>query len=188
MWRVKVEREGILDKAAAFEVEVPRVAEGGSALDEETASMAFYARVFVLKVGCTAEGGRARCRIHPTTARRRRCPAAAQGYKMRDEDRDEARDNPDRGGDIRTAVRAWFVDPAAAKAKYGPIASWDTSGIVDMYRLFYNNEDFTEDISRWDVSNVKDMGSMFLGATSFNGDLSRWDVSSVGYVYGGHVL
>ena len=50
VWRAKAEREGILDKAAAFEVEVPRVAEGGSALDEETASMAFYARVFVLKV------------------------------------------------------------------------------------------------------------------------------------------
>ena len=58
VWRDKAEREGIVDKAAAFEVEVPRVAEGGSALDEETASMAFYARVFVLKVGGTAEGGR----------------------------------------------------------------------------------------------------------------------------------
>jgi len=30
VWRAKAEREGILDKAAAFEVEVPLVAEGGS--------------------------------------------------------------------------------------------------------------------------------------------------------------
>ena len=59
VWRAKAEREGIVDKAAAFEVEVPRVAEGGSALDEETASMAFYARVFVLKVrGGLHDGGR----------------------------------------------------------------------------------------------------------------------------------
>ena len=58
VWWVKAEREGILDKAAAFEVEVPRVAEGGSALDEETASMAFYARVFVLKArGRLSHGG-----------------------------------------------------------------------------------------------------------------------------------
>ena len=50
VWRVKAEREGILDKAAAFEVEVPVVQEGGSLEDEEMATMAFYARVFVLKV------------------------------------------------------------------------------------------------------------------------------------------
>ena len=47
VWRVKVEREDILDKAAAFEVEVP---EDGLLEKEETAAMAFYARVFALKV------------------------------------------------------------------------------------------------------------------------------------------
>ena len=56
VWRAKVEREGILDKAAAFEVEVP--AEDGSTSDEETVDMDFYARVFVLKVRGVAEGGR----------------------------------------------------------------------------------------------------------------------------------
>ena len=40
VWWVKAEREGILDKAAAFEVEVPLVQEGGSLEDEETATMA----------------------------------------------------------------------------------------------------------------------------------------------------
>ena len=47
VWRDKAEREGILDKAKAFEVELP---EGASLEDEETAALAFYARVFVLKV------------------------------------------------------------------------------------------------------------------------------------------
>ena len=52
VWRVKVEREGILDKAKAFEVEVPPLLllEGASLEDEAAASLAFYARVFALKV------------------------------------------------------------------------------------------------------------------------------------------
>ena len=49
---------------------------------------------------------------------------------MRDEDFLEALRNPDRDDGIRTAVRAWILDPTAAKARYGPIASWDTSGIT----------------------------------------------------------
>ena len=101
---------------------------------------------------------------------------------MREEDIDDAIDNPDYDGGIYTAVHAWYRDPAAAKAKYGPIASWDTSGITDMYRLFHDMEDFNEDISRWTVSNVVNMNGMFHGATSFNGDLSSWDVGQVKYM------
>ena len=54
VWRVKVEREGILDKAKAFEIEVPSLVQEGTSQpleDEATISMAFYARVFALKVG-----------------------------------------------------------------------------------------------------------------------------------------
>ena len=98
---------------------------------------------------------------------------------MRDEDFHESIDNPDHDGGIRTAVHAWNADPAAAKAKYGPIASWDTSGITNMNALFFDKEDFNEDISRWNVSNVVDMGWMFGEATSFNGDLSTWNVGQV---------
>jgi len=98
---------------------------------------------------------------------------------MRDEDLEDAIDNPDHDGGIRTAVRVRFEDPPAAKAKYGPIASWDTSGITDMCMLFCNKEDFNEDISRWNVSNVVNMDGMFWDATSFNGDLSRWEVGQV---------
>ena len=101
---------------------------------------------------------------------------------MRDEDYDMAQRNPDYNGGIHTAVNAWFADSAAAKARYGPIASWDTSGITGMHMLFYYRLDFNEDISRWNVSNVVSMRRMFDGAASFNGDLSRWDVSNVVYM------
>ena len=85
-------------------------------------------------------------------------------------------------GGIYTAVGAWCADKAAAKAQYGPIASWDTSEITDMSDLFNGKADFNEDISRWDVSNVTSLIGTFYGATSFNGDLSRWDVSKVTFM------
>ena len=154
VWRAKAKREGIMDKAAAFEVEVPRMAEGDSHGDGDgaTASMAFYARVFVLR-----------------------------GYKMRDEDRDEDGHiiNSDYDFGIYTAAWAWCEDPAATKAKYGPIASWDVSEITDFSDLFTGQADFNEDLSRWKVLSVVNMDNMFDGATTFTGDLSHWNVSSV---------
>ena len=87
--------------------------------------------------------------------------------------------NPDHDGGIRTAARAWYEDPAAAKARYGPIASWDVSEVTDLSFSFQHQADFNEDLSRWDVSNVTHMLYMFRGATSFNGDLSSWNVSNV---------
>ena len=82
-------------------------------------------------------------------------------------------------GGIRTAVELWCEDPAAAKAQYGPIASWDTSQITNMRMLFQRRANFYGDISRWDVSSVTNIGAMFAGASSFNGNLSQWDVSNV---------
>ena len=98
---------------------------------------------------------------------------------MRDEDMVVAMNNPDHDGGIYTAMDAWCEDPANAKARYGPIASWDTSDITSMISLFEGKEDFNEDISRWNLSNVEDMNCMFDGASSFNGDLSRWEVGQV---------
>ena len=37
---------------------------------------------------------------------------------------------------IRTAVRAWAEDRAAAEATYGHISTWETSGVTDMSWLF----------------------------------------------------
>ena len=102
---------------------------------------------------------------------------------MRDENYYEALRNPDHDGGIHTAVSLWCRDPAAAKARYGPIASWDTSGVTNMSMLFYDKRDFNEDISRWNVSNVVNMNDTFNGATSFNGDLSCWDVGQVQHMY-----
>ena len=99
---------------------------------------------------------------------------------MRDEARGEFLCGTlDHDGGIYTASNAWCRDPAAAKARYGPIASWDTSGVTDMDSLFFNKRDFNEDISRWNVSNVVNMNSTFCYATSFNGDLLHWNVSNV---------
>ena len=101
---------------------------------------------------------------------------------MRDEDFvfDEAQDNLDHDGGIRTAVRVWFEDPAAAKAKYGPIASWDTSEITDMDYLFCHPI-FNEDISCWEVGQVKSMHYTFVGATSFTHQLGgAWATSTAG--------
>ena len=100
----------------------------------------------------------------------------AQGYVMRDEGLEVSNTL----GGIRTAIHAWFNDPAIAKAMYGPIASWDVSEITNMQSLFVGDTRLSnEDISRWNVSNVVNMESMFLCAHSFNGDLSRWDVGQV---------
>ena len=93
--------------------------------------------------------------------------------KMRD------RINPDHGDGIRTAAQWWCEDPAAAKARYGPIASWDVSEVTDLSDLFEFQAGFNEDLSRWDVSNVVNMQCLFYGATSYNGDLSSWNVSNV---------
>ena len=57
VWRVKAKREGMVEKAGVFEVALPVVADGAAAADEEEdkelagVGLAFYAQVFVLKVG-----------------------------------------------------------------------------------------------------------------------------------------
>ena len=63
-----------------------------------------------------------------TTARTGRAPPPVQGYKMRDEEEGDGGNiiNPDHDGGIRTAVDVWVEDPTAAKARYGPIASWES--------------------------------------------------------------
>ena len=83
---------------------------------------------------------------------------------MKDEDVDEFFEGKRLEGGIRTAADLWCTDPAAAKAQYGPIASWNTSEIRNMNYLFWDKAGFNEDISRWDVSNVSSLLSTFNGA------------------------
>ena len=58
VWRVKARREGILEKAGVFEVALPSAA--AEEEDEELAGvgLAFYAQVFMLKVGVAWRGFR----------------------------------------------------------------------------------------------------------------------------------
>ena len=98
---------------------------------------------------------------------------------MKHEDYDAFDDGERLESGIRTAVEAWFTDRAAAKALYGPIASWDVSELTSMRGLFRVKREFDEDLSRWDVSNVRNMADMFRGATSFRANISGWDVGRV---------
>jgi len=202
VWRAKFEREGLVEKARVFEVALPAVegGEGGGGNSSSAAAaserdglagvgLAFYAQVFALEVrgyyaGCAsgpAERFPLSICICLTTARARCCRPLCQGYKMRDEGINGGRCivNPDHDGGIHTAISLWCRDPAAAKARYGPIASWDTSAVTNMRMLFHDKRHFNEDISHWNVSNVVSMRSTFHGASSFDGDLSCWDVGQV---------
>ena len=103
---------------------------------------------------------------------------------MKDEDEDGFDGGERIEGGIRTAVELWCRDPAAAKAQYGPIASWDTSEITNMGGLFRNKANFNDDISRWDVSSVMAMSGMFRGATSFTHQLGgAWSTSTATKAY-----
>ena len=87
---------------------------------------------------------------------------------------------------LRQAVREWFTDRAAAEAKYGPISTWDTSGVTSMSALFCaapwcDNpaaSSFNEDISAWDTSGVTSTSDMFLRAWSFNRPIGGWRVDN----------
>ena len=59
------------------------------------------------------------------------------------------------------------------------ISTWDVSNVTDMEDMFFRSYSFNQDISNWDVSNVTDMTGMFYNASLFNYDISVWDVSKV---------
>jgi surface protein len=80
---------------------------------------------------------------------------------------------------IRDAVSEWVYYEKTAKAKYGHISNWDTSGVTDMSNLFKNYSSFNHPIGDWDVSNVTVMRSMFKGAKGFSKPIGDWDVSNV---------
>ena len=62
VWRPKAVREGMVEKAGVFEVALPAAADGAAAAEEEEdkelagVGLAFYAQVFVLKVGLAWRG------------------------------------------------------------------------------------------------------------------------------------
>ena len=64
--------------------------------------------------------------------------------------------------------------------------NWDTSSVISMNSMFYQNKDFNQYIGDWDTSNVTNMNFMFHTNTLFNngdepGNSSKplaWDISS----------
>ena len=86
---------------------------------------------------------------------------------------------PSKPADLQTAVDLWVSNKPSALATYGEINNWDVSLITDMESLFFEKENFNDNISNWDVSNVTNMKKLFNEAASFNQDISRWDVSNV---------
>lgn len=65
------------------------------------------------------------------------------------------------------------------------LSSWNTSGIVDMNRMFDSCGNLSiGNISNWDTSNVTDMGQMFNNCTNFNGSVSGWNTSKVTNMFG----
>ncbi len=59
----------------------------------------------------------------------------------------------------------------------------DTSGVINMWAMFYKSEKFNEDITDWDTSNVYNFSDMFSCASSFNQDISSWDTSSATHMH-----
>jgi surface protein len=88
-------------------------------------------------------------------------------YKMKD------------SAELREAVDLWRKKKATAITKYGHIGKWDTSNVTDMNYMFYNANEFDEDIGKWDTSNVTSMYGMFMFASKFNQDISLWDIEKV---------
>ncbi len=82
-------------------------------------------------------------------------------------------------GDTGTINGVEYTKRTAGQITEANAATTCTSGITDMYQMFYQASTFNGDISSWDVSSVTDMSYMFFYASAFNGDISKWDVSSV---------
>ena len=58
------------------------------------------------------------------------------------------------------------------------LGSWDTSAAQDMSHMFYNSDNFNENLTGWDVSNVTTTYRMFYSAEAFNGSMQDMNWSS----------
>ena len=63
--------------------------------------------------------------------------------------------------ELRAAAVEYNANVTAAELKYGPIDSWDVSGVTDMSGLFKDLVNFNADISSWNTSSVTRMDYMF---------------------------
>ena len=80
---------------------------------------------------------------------------------------------------LRDAVQLWYDNEELARTKYGDINTWDVSQVNNMFKLFFEKENFNSNIGNWDTSKVNNMSYMFSGANSFNQDISNWNTFRV---------
>ena len=67
---------------------------------------------------------------------------------------------------------AWEESCNSAAASFNEdIGAWDTSGVMTMYRMFYEASSFNQDIGGWAVHSVTDMSGMFYEASAFDQNL-----------------
>ena len=57
--------------------------------------------------------------------------------------------------------------------------NWDTQHVTNMKYMFYDTDNFNQDISSWNLSSVTNMEYMFSYATNFNLNIGNWNVSNV---------
>jgi surface protein len=62
-----------------------------------------------------------------------------------------------------------------------PIASWDTSNVINMAYLFANTltNGFNQPIGAWNTSNVRNMDAMFYNSGLFNQAIGAWNTGAV---------
>jgi len=86
---------------------------------------------------------------------------------------------PADGDAVRKSAADWFADPATLEALYGSIASWNTTLVTDVSRMFAGRTSFNEEITSWDLSRVTNASGMFAGASAFNQPIGDWKTSSI---------
>jgi surface protein len=59
------------------------------------------------------------------------------------------------------------------------IGSWNVSSVTNMNEMFIAANFFNQNIGSWNVSGVTSMSNMFYGASNFNQNIGSWNVSSV---------
>jgi hypothetical protein len=86
-------------------------------------------------------------------------------------------DVSDYGGPFRYLVSFYRYD-------FGNISCWNTTGITDMGRAFYDYNEFNDPLECWDVGQVTAMDGMFDGyrypdGNFFNQPIGNWNTSKV---------
>ena len=91
--------------------------------------------------------------------------------------------------ELKTAIDGYMINVEGCRSSknecavgqiYGwPMNNWCVGNVTDMGRLFFNMQEFNEDISDWDVSGVTYTRQMFKHCRDFNSDISKWNVSKV---------